>query len=59
METRHSGQVQRDPESRQQLDSCLRRNDDNTNSYEEPNTEGFSVLDFTDCDQAPLRGQQS
>jgi hypothetical protein len=51
--------VKRDPESRKRLDSCFRRNDDNKNFHERPNNEWFSVLILTDCDQAPLRGQQS
>ena len=37
------------PEIQRPLDSCFRRNDDRENA----------LLGLTDCDQAPLRGQQS
>jgi len=53
---RHSGL---DPESSGKLDSCLRRNDEHGCSYQRADTNWFSVLLVTNCDQAPLRGQQS
>jgi hypothetical protein len=52
--------VKRDPESRKELDFPLKAgNDENKNFCDRLNNEWLPVLILTDCDQAPLRGQQS
>jgi hypothetical protein len=47
------------PGIQKKMDSCFRRNEGNKNFCDRLNNKWFSVLILTDCNRAPLKGQQS